>query len=186
MRHFLKALVSPIFIGVFLGCIALFLLVKNETDLSITLPEYCYRVYDFKEQLWEWERVHGVDKELLAAIMCKESAGRVKAKNPRSGATGLFQIIPGWHEDCSDLFNPDKNVECAVSHLKECYSAPYGRMSVYNWNNYNIVKTAVACYHGGYTVFNLNGGRVSSIKPEREWNIITRNYVRDVMGWYEK
>lgn len=55
----------------------------------------------------------GWDVDRMLRIMACESGGSPTAKNPRSSATGLFQIMASiWH-DGRDLYDPGVNVDVA-------------------------------------------------------------------------
>jgi hypothetical protein len=42
---------------------------------------------------------HGIDPTLVLAVAAVESKFKPRAVNPASGATGLMQVVPKWHQD---------------------------------------------------------------------------------------
>jgi soluble lytic murein transglycosylase-like protein len=44
-------------------------------------------------------RMHGVDPVLVLAVAAVESKFKSRAVNPVTGATGLMQVVPQWHQD---------------------------------------------------------------------------------------
>lgn len=63
-------------------------------------------------------------------IMAAESGGNPNAVNPRSGAAGLFQIMPFWWEEFGgDRFDPETNVRVAAAIRA---SQGWGAWSPYN------------------------------------------------------
>ncbi len=44
-------------------------------------------------------QMHGVDPVLVLAVAAVESKFRSRIVNPSTGATGLMQVVPQWHQD---------------------------------------------------------------------------------------
>jgi len=64
-------------------------------------------------------------------LMSYESGGNPNAKNPRSSASGLFQLLAQWHDYFGiDPFNPEQNISAAAQ-LQAMYGwsqwSPYNR-----------------------------------------------------------
>jgi soluble lytic murein transglycosylase-like protein len=56
----------------------------------------------------------GSETDLALCVMEHESGGNPEARNPTSGAAGLFQIMPFWWEAYGgDRYNPTDNVALA-------------------------------------------------------------------------
>lgn len=71
------------------------------------------------------------DVETAMCLMYYESRGNPSAKNPRSSASGLFQLLSTWHTYFGiDPFVPEQNVY-AAARLKSMYGwtqwSPYNR-----------------------------------------------------------
>lgn len=82
---------------------------------------------------------------VLSAIFEKicfcESSNNPNAFNPKSGATGLFQVIPSSERFCEkglgkemDMFNPEDNIECA-NYLMEHGGLAHWAASIECWSN---------------------------------------------------
>ena len=63
-------------------------------------------------------RRHGVDADLVHAVIAVESGYRASAQSP-AGAQGLMQLMPGTQRDLgvSDAFDPRQNVDAGVAYL---------------------------------------------------------------------
>ena len=62
---------------------------------------------------------HGVDADLVHAVIAVESGYRASAQSP-AGAQGLMQLMPGTQRDLgvSDAFDPRQNVDAGVAYLR--------------------------------------------------------------------
>jgi soluble lytic murein transglycosylase-like protein len=112
---------------------------------------------------------HGVDWRLVAAVIQAESGFNPRALSSR-GAVGLMQVMPTtaalYQVKASDLYNPKKNVEAGVRHL---------RMLSDRYNG-DLVKV-IAAYNSGEG----NVDRYRGIPPYKQ----TRNFVRRVLNHYQ-
>lgn len=113
-------------------------------------------------------KTHGVDAELIQAVIAVESCFNPRAVSP-AGAEGLMQLMPDTADrfGVSDSFNPKQNIQAGSRYLKWL-------LSRFNGN----VQFALAGYNAGE-------GRVdqyNGIPPYRE----TQNYVRNVLLIYAK
>ena len=58
------------------------------------------------------------DIDRVMCLMALESGGNPNARNPRSGAAGLMQVMPSWAEvfgyEVADLFDPSVNLWIAA------------------------------------------------------------------------
>lgn len=113
-------------------------------------------------------RKHGLDPELVLAVVGVESAFRPKAVSPK-GAQGLMQLMPGTAADLGveDAFDPAQNLDGGVRHLGSLLTL-YG----------GDVSRALAAYNAGEGAVARHGG----IPPFKE----TREYVKKVLERYEK
>jgi soluble lytic murein transglycosylase-like protein len=111
---------------------------------------------------------HGLDSELVLAVVGVESAFRPEAVSPK-GAQGLMQLMPGTAASLGveDALDPAQNLDGGVRHLGSLLSL-YG----------GDLKRALAAYNAGEGAVARHGG----IPPFRE----TREYVRRVLERYER
>jgi soluble lytic murein transglycosylase-like protein len=111
---------------------------------------------------------HGIDPELVLAVVSVESAFRPEAVSPK-GAQGLMQLMPRTAASLGveDAFDPEQNLDGGTRHLGSLL-ALYG----------GDVERALAAYNAGEGAVARHGG----IPPFRE----TREYVRKVLERYRK
>jgi hypothetical protein len=104
---------------------------------------------------------HGVDPELVHAVVQAESNYRPQAKSG-VGARGLMQVMPGTGADFGirNLYDPQANLEAGVQYLKFLLA------------RFNL-KQAIAAYNAGPENVRKYGG----IPPFQE----TQNYVKRVL-----
>jgi len=112
---------------------------------------------------------HGVDKDLVHAVIAAESGYNPKAVSP-AGAIGLMQVMPATAADygvasADALFDPETNVKVGTRHLKRLIS------------KYGSVGHAVAAYNAGEGAFE---GNKAMTYPE------TRRYAVQVIDFYRR
>ena len=105
---------------------------------------------------------HGVDPDLVHAVIAVESGYRASAQS-RAGAQGLMQLMPGTQSDfgVSDAFDPRQNVDAGVAYLRRL-TDEFGTV------------LALAAYNAGPGAVR----RCNGIPPYDE----TRAYVRAVLA----
>ena len=106
-------------------------------------------------------RRHGVDPDLVHAVIAVESGYRATAQSP-AGAQGLMQLMPGTQRDLgiADAFDPQQNVDAGVAYLRRL-TDEFGTV------------LAIAAYNAGPGAVR----RYNGIPPYAE----TRAYVRAVL-----
>jgi soluble lytic murein transglycosylase-like protein len=111
-------------------------------------------------------RRHGLDPELVMAVVSVESGFRPEALSPK-GAQGLMQLMPRTAESLGvvDAFDPEQNLDGGVRHLGQL-------LAQYNGD----VERALAAYNAGEGAVHRHHG----IPPYRE----TRAYVKKVLERY--
>lgn len=97
-------------------------------------------IEQWRQQLDEASRQHGVPVEVLAAIMEIESTGNPAALSPQ-GAVGLMQVMPNYHQARAakyggDLRDPRTNIQVGAEILAE------------NQRRYGNWESAAAAYLG--------------------------------------
>lgn len=111
---------------------------------------------------------HGVDWRLVAAVIQAESGFNPRAVSSK-GAIGLMQVMPNtaaiYKVKVKDLYNPAKNVEAGVQHLRMLTDRYQGDL-----------EKVIAAYNSGQGKVDLYRG----IPPYRQ----TRNFVRRVLSNY--
>jgi len=124
-----------------------------------------------KHHLREASRAHGIDYELLQALIATESGFDAAAVSPK-GAIGLMQVMPataqryGLAADAR-LTDPRTNIRTGTRYLRYLLDLFPGQLEL-----------ALAAYNAGEGAV-LRAGRRIPDYPE------TRNYVRTVMQLYE-
>jgi soluble lytic murein transglycosylase-like protein len=109
---------------------------------------------------------HGVDPNLVHAVIRAESAYRPRAKS-HAGACGLMQLMPGTAKrfGVRDIWDPEQNIEGGVAYLRVL-------QDLFDGN----IRLALAAYNAGEGAVAKYGNR---IPPYRE----TKTYVRRVLGY---
>jgi soluble lytic murein transglycosylase-like protein len=112
-------------------------------------------------------RRHGLDPDLVAAVVSVESGFRPEAVSPK-GAQGLMQLMPKTAASLgvADALDPEQNLDGGNRHLGELLTL-YGG---------DLVR-ALAAYNAGQGAVQRHGG----VPPYRE----TRTYVRKVLERYQ-
>ena len=119
---------------------------------------------------------HGIDYELLQALIATESGFNARAVSPK-GAVGLMQLIPptaaryGVKADKSaaveqKLTDPKTNIRAGASYLRDLIRLFPGR-----------IELALAAYNAGEGAVQRAGNKIPNY-PE------TKNYVKTVMQLY--
>ena len=110
-----------------------------------------------------WAAAAGLDPNLVATVMQIESCGDPRARS-RSGAMGLFQVMPYHFAGGDDPYNPDTNALRGTAYLKRSLDAASGDP-----------RLALAGYNGGIGVIS---------RPELSWPGETQRYAYWGIGIY--
>jgi hypothetical protein len=113
-------------------------------------------------------RRHGLDPDLVLAVVQVESGFRPDAVSPK-GAQGLMQLMPGTANalGVADPLDPGQNLDGGARHLGALVSRYDGDLT-----------RALAAYNAGEGAVARHGG----VPPYRE----TRHYVKSVLKRYKK
>jgi len=111
---------------------------------------------------------HGLEADLLAAVIAVESGYRIDAVSPK-GAGGLMQLMPGTARELAvtDVFDPAQNIDAGARHLKRLIEQHGGTW----WK-------ALAAYNAGEGTV----ARYRGLPPYRE----TMSYVKKVLDRYAR
>jgi soluble lytic murein transglycosylase-like protein len=115
----------------------------------------------------EAARRHGLDPDLVLAVVAVESGFRPEAVSPK-GARGLMQLMPATAQalGVEDAFDPSANLDGGARHLQEL-------IALYDGD----VTKALAAYNAGAGAVSRHRG----VPPYKE----TREYVKKVMKRYK-
>jgi soluble lytic murein transglycosylase-like protein len=111
-------------------------------------------------------RRHGLDPDLVTAVVSVESGFRPQAVSPK-GAQGLMQLMPKTASSLGvkDAFDPAQNLDGGTRHLGQLLTLYGGDLT-----------RALAAYNAGEGAVGRHGG----VPPYRE----TRAYVKKVLARY--
>jgi hypothetical protein len=138
---------------------------KSNPNLSSALSPY------WGSAITQWESIileeadrRGLDPDLIAAVIWKESLGRSYARGP-AGAVGLMMVMPKeagftWRPTIAELQDPWINVFWGARALSIIIRQAHG--DLYN---------ALSAYNGGWDQIHLSG---------------PRRYAREVLEYYAK
>jgi soluble lytic murein transglycosylase-like protein len=126
-------------------------------------PLFTPEVQRWSDRIRVWARAYGLDPNLVATVMQIESCGHPQARS-RSGALGLFQVMPFHFGVGEDPLDPETNARAGLAYLAEALRKANGD-----------VAQALAGYNGGHSVIGQPG----------RWSAETRRYVYWGLGIYE-
>jgi hypothetical protein len=121
---------------------------------------------DLREAAAAAARRHGLDPELVIAVVSVESGFRPQAVSPK-GAQGLMQLMPRTAASLGvdDAFDPEQNLDGGARHLGQL-------LALYDGD----LERALAAYNAGQGAVHRHHG----VPPYRE----TRAYVKKVLERY--
>lgn len=145
-------------------------------ERSLALIDASPKYHAVREQISQVAEAHGVEHELIKAVVAAESAFNPQAVSPK-GAVGLMQLMPATarrygvqaeagHTVSKRLTDPWLNLQTGTRYLADLLKMFNGQ-----------VELAVAAYNAGENAV-LRAGRAVPNYPE------TRQYVRKVLGLY--
>jgi len=119
-------------------------------------PLFTPEVQHWAASIQEWAAAASLDPNLAAVVMQIESCGDPRAVS-RSGAIGLFQVMPFHFYVLDDAFDPDTNAKRGMDYLRRSLEAAGGE-----------ARLALAGYNGGIGVID---------RGEWTWSAETTRYV---------
>jgi soluble lytic murein transglycosylase-like protein len=121
-------------------------------------------VRHWESQMIAWSAEYELDPNLTATLMQIESCGNPQAVS-RSGAQGLFQVMPFHFTDGEDMLDPDTNAARGL--------------------NYYVQSLSLTDGHVGMAFAGYNGGHVAAQGTWETWSDETRRYYRWGTGIYQ-
>jgi soluble lytic murein transglycosylase-like protein len=125
----------------------------SRTSLS---PIFTAEVQHWANDIVRWAAAASLDPNLAAVVMQIESCGDPRALS-RSGAMGLFQVMPFHFHVTDNPFNPETNALRGLNYLSRSLATGNGN-----------ARLALAGYNGGIGVIS---------RSERNWPAETKRYV---------
>lgn len=140
--------------------------VNNNQAISASgiSPIFTPEIQYWAKDIVRWANAASLDPNLLAVVMQIESCGDPRAVS-RSGASGLFQVMPFHFHVGENPFNPDTNALRGTGYLFRSLEAAGGN-----------ARLALAGYNGGIGVIS---------RGEGTWASETHRYVRFGAPMYE-
>jgi soluble lytic murein transglycosylase-like protein len=135
---------------------------KSEASPAIS-PIFTPEVQYWASRIQVWATAAGLDPNLVATVMQIESCGDRGALS-RSGAIGLFQVMPYHFSAGDDPYKPDTNARRGLDYLSRSMDAAKGNP-----------RLALAGYNGGIGVIGMR---------ESTWANETQRYVYWGSGIY--
>lgn len=143
------------------------------TEPAIGLAEQPLHIAPFFEEsvrYWEadivrWGERHNLDPNIVATVMQIESCGHFRAVS-RSGALGLFQVMPFHFQAGEDGFDPETNALRGMNYLAERLIQTNGEV--------------------GHAFAGYNGGHVAAAGDWNSWADETQRYYRWTTGVYQE
>jgi hypothetical protein len=118
--------------------------ITQSSDQVKTLsPVFTKEVQFWEKEILEWAETYQLDPNLVAVVMQIESCGHPNIES-RSGAKGLFQVMPFHFVRVEDPFNPDTNAHRGLTYLSKSLSIAA-----------KDLRLTLAGYNGGHSVIPL-------------------------------
>lgn len=119
-------------------------------------PVFTKEIQHWGNDIVRWANANSLDPNLVATIMQIESCGDPRATS-RSGAMGLFQVMPFHFHFGENPYDPETNALRGLNYLSRSLSSANGN-----------ARSALAGYNGGVGVI---------ARPEWIWPSETKRYV---------
>jgi hypothetical protein len=130
--------------------------IDSSTALTGLSPIFTEEVQHWAKDILRWAAAASVDPNLAAVVMQIESCGDPRALS-RSGAMGLFQVMPFHFHVGENPFAPDTNALRGLNYLSRSLATGNGNP-----------RLALAGYNGGIGVIS---------RSEQNWPAETKRYV---------
>ena len=113
---------------------------QARTAASPVAAFFAPSVRAWESDIVRWSENYGLDPNLVATVMQIESCGNPRAVS-RSGAQGLFQVMPFHFSEGEDMQAPEVNARRGLVYLAESLLKSEGD-----------IRRALAGYNGGHAV----------------------------------
>jgi soluble lytic murein transglycosylase-like protein len=130
---------------------------QNQPAASGISPIFRPEVQYWGQSIVKWSASHNLDPNLAAVVMQIESCGDPRATS-RSGAMGLFQVMPFHFHTSDSPYDPDTNAARGLAYLARSLATAGGD-----------ARLAMAGYNGGIGVIS---------RREWTWSAQTKRYVQ--------
>lgn len=96
------------------------------------------RLKDYEKMVEHYSELHGLDADLIKAVIYAESGGDPRARSPK-GAAGLMQLMPGTAAELGleDIFDPEQNIASGTRYLRSLF------------DRFHSVELALWAYNAG-------------------------------------
>ncbi|MEW6368240.1 MAG: transglycosylase SLT domain-containing protein [Acidobacteriota bacterium] len=134
--------------------------------VPVTPPEL------YEDDIVSIARAHGIDPELVKAVIWVESAYNPRAVSNK-GARGLMQLIPATAQrfGVSNIFDPTENITGGVKYLRFL-------LDIFNENT----KLSLAAYNAGEEAVQRHNGIPPYRETRRYVELIAKIYGRDLQS----
>jgi len=136
---------------------------QTRAGQQVVSPVFTLEVQYWAGRIQKWAAAVGLDPNLVATVMQIESCGDPRALS-RSGAMGLFQVMPYHFTSYDDPYNPDTNALRGLDYLRRSLESAHADP-----------RLALVGYNGGIGVIG---------RPEGEWKAQTQRYAYWGSGIY--
>jgi len=89
---------------------------SSDSDRKFLAPIFTKEVLFWEEDILDWANTYHLEPNLIAVVMQIESCGHPKIES-RSGAKGLFQVMPFHFSNEENPFDSDTNAYRGLSYL---------------------------------------------------------------------
>ncbi|MCI0396113.1 MAG: lytic transglycosylase domain-containing protein [Chloroflexi bacterium] len=132
---------------------------------GVLSPVFTPEVRHWEAQIVAWSQAHGLDPDIAATIMQIESCGDPQAVS-RSGAQGLFQVMPFHFTAGENSLDPDTNARRGLGYFTERLEQTSGDI--------------------GQAFAGYNGGHVAAAGNWESWASETQRYYTWSTGIYQE
>jgi len=139
----------------------------------------------YDDMINKYAKLNNLEPDFIKSVIKAESNFDPTAKNLKSSATGMMQLIKSTARDMGlkvndvmdERLDAEKNIMAGSKYLAEQFNKD-NIIAMANGDKIKRMELALAAYHAGPTAFDLAGGIPDSFA--------TQDYVRKAMGFYSE